>query len=291
MLKRCILKQENTITIYCGTFIPQYEDDGKRKKLMKSITFYDNGNIASMVLQNITNVNTKLGVIPAEMITFYESGAVKRIFPSFGTVTGFWTEKDEYLISPELKLDLPSGVFHNKVINVSLYETGDLKSITLWSKDAIVIKTLTGEIQTRVGFCLYPNGKIKSVEPFRGVRIDTKIGTITASDPDALAIDGDNNSLVFSEDGSILSLLTATTQVTVTSHGETNIHTSSFKKSDYFDDRLAVEPMKISFSNDFVQFGKRKQKTTDASYKISECLFKIETLDTQDCFNTCEECL
>ena len=250
---------------------------------MKSLTFYDNGNIASMVLQNITYANTSLGVIPAEMITFYESGAIKRIFPSFGTVTAFWTEKDEYLISPELKLNSPLGAFHGKLINIKLYETGELKSMTLWPKDTLLIKTPTGEIQTHIGFCLYPNGKIKSVEPFHGVNINTVIGTIPAFDPDALAIDGDSNSLVFSEDGGIESLLTTTVQITVTYHGARMIHMPSFKQSSYFDDRLAVEPMKISFSNGLVQFGRRKRETTDASYKISECLFKIETFDTQGC--------
>ena len=67
MLKCCILKQKNTINVPCGIFIPQYKDDGKRKQLMKSMTFYENGNIASMVLQDSLSVTTKLGSFPAEM--------------------------------------------------------------------------------------------------------------------------------------------------------------------------------------------------------------------------------
>ncbi len=122
MLKRCILKK-NTINIPCGILIPQYEDDGKRKKLMKFITFDKNWNIASIVLQESLSVNTRLGSFPAKMITFYENGAVKRIFPVFGSVSAFWTEEDENNISPELQINLPFDVYKGEIINITLYET------------------------------------------------------------------------------------------------------------------------------------------------------------------------
>lgn len=291
MLKRCILKQKNTINIPCGVFIPQYEDDGKRKQLLKSMTFYENGNIASMVLQDSVSVNIRLGSFPAEMITFYESGAVRRIFPVFGNISAFWTEEDECNISPELKINLPFGIFKGKVINITLYETGELKSITLWPKDTILVKTQASEIQTRIGFCLYSDGKIKSVEPCSVLGVNTPIGIVPAFDPDALGIDGESNSLVFSEDGSVKSLLTSVAQITVFCHdGKEIVHQPSFKKSYYFNDKLAIVPMKISFSGGYICFGKRKSETVDAEYKISECSFKIYDFVAQDCHNTCDEC-
>ena len=291
MLKRCTLIQKNTIDIPCGIFIPQYDDDGKRKKLMKSMTFYENGNIASMVLQDSLSVNTRLGNFPAEMITFYESGAVKRIFPVFGSISAFWTEEDEYNISPELQINLPFDVFKGKVINITLYETGELKSITLWPKDTIHIKTHAGKIQTRIGFCLYPDGKLKSFEPCVALNVNTPIGKVLAFDPDALGIDGESNSLVFSEDGSVKSLITSVAQITVFCRdGKEIVHKPLFKKSYYFDDKLAVVPMKISFSGGCVCFGKRKSETSDAEYKISECSFRIDDFVVEDCHNTCNEC-
>jgi len=290
-LKRCILTQRKTVTIPCGTFIPQYSDDGKRKILTKSITFHENGNISSIVLQDITPVHTSLGRIPAEMITFYESGALRRIFPSFGILNAFWTENDEHRISPELKLDLPFGSFNGKVINITFFETGELKSFTLWPDDAIIIKTPTGEIQTRIGFCLYPDGKVRSVEPYITINVDTPIGIVPAFDPDALGIDGECNSFVFSEDGSVESLLTSMAQITVTYNGgEKFVHAPSFKNSNYYDDKRAVVPMKISFSQEWVYFGQRERKTTDAKYKISECSFQIDHFDTQNCHNICDDC-
>jgi hypothetical protein len=285
------LKQKNTVILPCGTFIPQYMEDGKRKKLTKSLTIHENGNIASMILQDPSQVYTKMGNFPAEMVTFYENGAIRRIFPVFGSITGFWTEEDEYRISPELKFDLPFSTFSRKVINITFYETGDLKSITLWPKDSLSIKTPAGEIQTRIGFCLYPGGTIKSVEPRGAVSVNTPIGSVPAFDPDALGIDGESNSLVFSQDGNVKSLLTTAAQVRVSCKGRGEIvHAPSFKNSNFFDNKLAVIPMKIAFSDGYVQFGRRKSKKTDAKYKISECSFKIENISTEDYCNTCDEC-
>jgi antitoxin component YwqK of YwqJK toxin-antitoxin module len=290
-LMRCVLKQRNAVSVPCGTFIPQYVDDGKRKILTKSMTFHENGNLSSLVLQETTLVNTSLGRLPAEMITFYENGAVKRIFPSFGIVNAFWTEKDEHRVSPELEIKLPFGKFSGKVINLTLFETGELKSITLWPDDTISVHTPSGEIPTRIGFCLYPDGQIKSVEPAVLIHVSTPIGNVPAFDPDALGIDGDYNSLVFEKDGSVSSLLTHTAQITVIRGGEVPVvHAPTFGGSDYFDDKKAVVPMKIRFANGYVSFGNRKTKSTDARYKISECSFQIEYLDVKDCHNICNDC-
>ena len=101
----------------------------KEKKLMKSMTFYENGNIASMVLQDSLSVNTRLGSFPAEMIHFYESGAVKRICPVFGNISTFWAEEDEYNISPELQINLPFDVFKGEVINITYMKPENLKAL------------------------------------------------------------------------------------------------------------------------------------------------------------------
>ena len=290
-LMRCILQQKNAVSVPCGTFVPMYKDDGKRKILTKSMTFHENGNLSCLVLQETTLVHTSLGRLPAEMITFYESGAVKRIFPSFGMVNAFWTEKDEHRVSPELEISVPFGKFNGKVIHLTLYETGELKSITLWPDDEIPVETPSGIMQARIGFCLYQDGKIKSVEPALPTDVDTPIGIVPAFDPDALGIDGENNSLVYAEDGNVASLLTGTAQITVICAGaEPIVHAPSFCGSSYFDNKRAVVPMRIRFEKGYVYFGSRKRKDTDVRYKISECTFQIEYLNREDCCNLCSDC-
>ena len=46
--------------------------------------YYDNGGIKSIYAQEPVKIKTSIGIIKAEFITFYESGAIKRIFPVYG---------------------------------------------------------------------------------------------------------------------------------------------------------------------------------------------------------------
>jgi hypothetical protein len=289
-LKRCIVKQENRIDLICGALIPQYLDDGKRKKLVKSLTFYENGSLESIVLQDFTWIQTKAGRIPAEMITFYESGAVKRIFPSFGSISAFWTEKDERQISPAFSLELPFGSFHGKAINVMFYESGDLRSLTLWPQDSMCVDTPAGKIWTRIGCRLYADGKIQSVEPLNPVPVNTPIGYIPAFDPDANGIDGDKNSLVFLENGTIKSVVSASAVIAVIEKdGKTGVHTPAISNSDYFDNAYKVVPLKVEFADNTV-FIENKQGKIQAMYSISDCKFSIESFNREGFKNTCHEC-
>lgn len=288
-LKRCILKQKNPVDLACGTVVPIYEEDGKRKRLLKSMTFYPGGNPESVMLQDITAVQTKIGRIPAEAVTFYESGAVKRIFPSFGSISAFWTEEDEWGISPEISLELPFGSFTGKAINLMFYESGDLRSMTLWPKDSINIDTPAGRIWTRIGFGLYPDGKIRSVEPLKPVSVQTPVGWIPAFDPDANGMDGDKNSLAFFENGSVQSLVLACATIHVFEGGKkTGVFAPASKKSDYFDDAYALVPIKVEFAGDTVCL--KNKKEIRAVYSVPDCNFLIEPFDTAGFRNTCREC-
>ncbi len=123
------------------------------------------------------------------------------------------------------------------------------------------------------------------------MNVNTPICKVLAFDPDALGIDDESNSLVFSKNGSVKSLITSVAQITVFCRdGEKIVYKPSFKKSYYFDDKLAVVPMKISFFGGCVCFSKRKSEKSDAEYKISECSFRIDDFVTKDCHNTCDEC-
>lgn len=290
-IRRCIVRRKNKFNLACGKLIPQYLDDGKRKKLVKSMTFFENGNLESIILQETTPVKTGLGSIPAEMVSFYECGAIRRTFPSFGTISAFWTQKDEKEGSPALSLQLPFGIFHGKAINLMFYETGELRSMTLWPGDTIPIETPAGKIRTRIGFSLFRSGAIHSLEPQAPVPVKTPIGIIPAYNPDAIGIDGDKNSLHFTEDGSIKSLLTSEAIVTVTQdQGILHRHGPSPRKNDYFDDAEALEPMKVSFADGTVRFGPRKGQKAEANYLIAESRFQIEPFRTDGFRNICEEC-
>lgn len=289
-IKRCVVRQKNEINLACGALFPQYQDDAERKRLSKSLAFYENGSLEKIILQDITPIATKLGSIPAEMVSFYENGAIRRIFPSFGTISAFWTEEDEKIFSPEISLDFPFGTFHGKVINFMFYKTGELRSVTLWPKDSLMIDTPAGILETRIGFSLYLDGKIRSLEPRAPVQVKTLIGVVPAYDPDAIGIDGDKNSLCFARDGSVESLLTSGASVTVMRNQQrVGKYEPSSRKSDYFGGTFALEPMKISFNGNCVHFGKRKnEKTTE--YSTEECEFLIEPFSGEGFRNTCEEC-
>jgi hypothetical protein len=289
-LKRCVVKQESPLRLPFGRVIPQYIDDGNRRKLTKSVTFYPDGGVETLVLQEAVLIKTGQGTVPAEMVKFYQSGAIKRIFPSFGTVSAFWTEKDEYEYSPELSLALPFGDYHGKFMNLMYFETGELRSVTLWPRDSVSLRTPVGDLTARIGIRFFQSGCIYSAEPKNAAGIETQIGPIPAYDPDAKGIDGDKNSLVFTEEGHIASLLTAKAAVTVSRRGAVvGRYAPQEKPSEYFDNFLALEPMRISFDGHNVLFAKRNGSVL-GQYPLAGHTFSAEPVNTDGYRNTCEEC-
>jgi len=198
ILKECILDEYNEIYINYGKLVPSYENEGVRKKYTKSVSFYETGEIKSIALQKQKPINTRIGIIPAEFITFYPSGNIKRIFPLNGKISGYWTEDDEYNLAEEFKLNFEVGVFKTKFISLQLYDNQEMKSITLWPKERIKLSLPIGDVEVKTGISFYKGGKIKSLEPSKPILINTPIGSINAYDTTALGIHGDSNSLCFS---------------------------------------------------------------------------------------------
>lgn len=218
-LKSCMLSEENTIETRSGRFVPQYGTDefGERqKKHRSSLSFHPNGEIKSASMQHPAPIQTSLGVFDAELVTFYEDGAVNRLFPLNGLVNGFWTENQERGMARKLDFDLSVGKFRAKVIGIHFYPDGTLKSLTLWPGEIIRLQTPIGEMDVRTGFSLYANGGIKSVEPARPTEIETPLGTITAFDPDVIGMHADRNSVQFSPSGELLSLKSLATGIIAT---------------------------------------------------------------------------
>ena len=88
--------------------IPQYTIN-YRKRNSPSCYFYPDGNLQKLALEDQTEITTPIGILPAELITFYRSGNIKRIFPLNGKLSAYWDEADEYNLADKITLNLIIG--------------------------------------------------------------------------------------------------------------------------------------------------------------------------------------
>ncbi|NTW70829.1 MAG: hypothetical protein HGA49_01125 [Eubacteriaceae bacterium] len=206
-LKECFLSEVNKINTSLGVLIPHYRDDEVRKKNTTSISFYPNGRLKSILLDERILVSTIAGDILAEMISFYEDGSIKRIFPLFGRITPYWDEKDEYTLTEDLKIKTTVGELTTRLMGLCLYSEGGIRSITFWPNEKIRVNTPLGELDVRTGISFYNNGAVKSVEPAKPEKIQTPDGELPAFDFNVIGVNGDDNSLKFHQDGRIKSFV------------------------------------------------------------------------------------
>lgn len=270
-IRECIVNRYNGLCTPNGTFVPLFDAAGTRKKNINSITFYKNGDLKSISLQEQTLVKTPVGELPAELLTFYESGSIKRVFPLNGKISAYWTEEDEYGLAEEFTFNIGSLSLKSRIIGIYFYESGEVKSITLWPNETLEVSSPLGSVKIRTGISFYCDGKIKSLEPYDLLPVKTPIGTITAFDSRSNGINGDNNSLKFLNDGTIQSLITSTDIVSVTeNNGKKHIYGPKIETSIIESDDTAVIPMRIEFSDGFVSFD-----GSDTKFEISQCVFSV----------------
>jgi hypothetical protein len=275
-LKECTIREESRLETPYGLLAPQYEDDGVRRKFTRSLSFYNSGALNSISLQQATPFRTAYGSLPAELVTFYESGHLKRIFPLNGKLSGFWSEENEYKLAPQLTLKLPFGEVSCKLILLYFYESDYVKSVTLWPGERMAVPTPVGVIDARTGVSFYNSGAVRSLEPFKPVQIETPIGPLIAFDNEAQGICGDRNSLCFDEEGGIAALKTSQNAIEVTtSDGFIQKYSPRLEISHFSDDLYSIEPLNITFSQDAVSFG------GIGSYRISACRFNVSAFDPQ----------
>jgi hypothetical protein len=251
-VKEYTLTEESVISTPYGDFIPQYEDDGVRRRFTYSLTFYQSGALRSVSLQNPAEIQTGFGPIACELVTFYESGAVKRLFPLNGKLSGFWGEKNEYDLAPKLNLDLPFGRVCVKPISFYFYESGEIKSLTVWPAEHVTVPTLLGDIPARTGVSFFETGAVKSLEPLLPTPVDTPIGKLTAFDSGAQGICADKNSLCFHPDGSLAALKTERNQLEVTADGKIKRYSPKLRLSHFSDDFYQIDPMLLAFDDGYV---------------------------------------
>lgn len=288
-VKEVTLTLPNEIKTANGNFVPQYLDDGFRRKRVKPVIFHENGSLKNLPLQNTTEVETSMGVIPAELITFYEDGSIRRIFPLDGMLTGFWTEDDEYELSKPLEFNLLTDTIRQKIIAVQFYRSGTIKSLTFWPKDIVAVVTSLGNTEIRIGLSVYPDGRLKSFEPGKPLIVDTPIGKITAFDTKAIGIHSDGTSLTLTETGEIEQLVTSNNMVTVIDKkSEAHIYQPHFKPEMFNLMATELVPLSIRFYNNKVSFNNNPEE----EYKISEFRFIVSPLLVRDqagC-STCDNC-
>jgi antitoxin component YwqK of YwqJK toxin-antitoxin module len=284
-IKECTLVENNSLTTPLGTFVPQYEDDGVRRKFTSSLSFYESGALKKLSLQSQTLVKTPIGDMPAELVTFYESSALKRLFPLNGKLGGYWSEKNEYDLAQQYNFKFSFGDINNKVICVHFYESGAVKSLTFWPRENVRVKTPIGEIDIRIGISFYEDGKIKSVEPKKSVDVPTQIGIMSAFDIDAIGITGDQNSLLFSHSGKVERLKTASNMVTVKSADAVeHLYEPFLVRSHFSDENKAVLPLDVWFLDYTVCFGNCKEDCFDINKnKFTISKFALDNASGNEC--------
>lgn len=271
-IKECMLKDGNEIETPWGKLIPQYQDGSIRRKYINSLKFYPGGSLKSIALHQQTNFETSIGSFSAELVTFFENEKLKRIFPLNGQISGHWSEEDEFELAQEYDFEFSFGNFKKKVIAVYFYETGSVKGITFWPGDFISIHSPIGEVDARIGITLYPDGQLRSFEPYIPVASDTPIGEIIAYNPDAIGIHGDLNSFVFYEDGRIKSLMSTRNLVTVTDqYGRKETISPRLKPSLHHCSHMDLLPLLFQFHDNEVGLGNRIIK----QYNLNNCTFTV----------------
>lgn len=267
-----------------GALVPQYEVEDMGRKEHKYVIFYPNGTVRKVPLQEAQNIPTQYGDISAEMVLFYNNGALKRLFPLTGKLSGFWTEEHEFALAKNMTLSLPCGEITAKMISMGFFKSGAVRSLTFWPGEVVTVKTSIGLVEARTGIAFYEDGSIRSLEPVRPTFVETPIGKVQAFDNDPDGISGDMNSLCFGSDGAVSALTTTTSQVTViTDVGEKKVYSPEEKESLCSESVKIAVPLLIEFSGNKVLFNKRDE------YDVDSCSFKIEAY-VADLIIPCYEC-
>lgn len=267
------LSEKNMLVTHAGELVPVYTET-HRRKIKYSVEFYKNGMIKAVALDEQQEIQTPIGEFPAELVTFFETGELKRFFPLDGKISGLWSEKEEKELAIPFTFDLSFTKFTAIITGIGFYKSGDIRSITLFPGEAIAIQTAYGEVMAHNGFSLYESGELESLEPSIPAQIQTPIGVIATFDPNAVGVNADSNSLVFDKSGRVTSLVTVNNRIAVT-EGERFLTFSPREVVNPLDDETMItEGLKISFDYDksVVTFYENDKKST---FPINENGFTV----------------
>jgi len=241
------LSVKNMLATRAGELIPAYTETTRRKNKY-SVEFYQNGAIKKIALEEARKVQTPLGELPAELVLFFESGEVKRVFPLDGKISGMWSEKEEKSLATPLSFELPFTAFTAIIGGIAFYKSGAIRSITLFPGEFVTITTKYGKITAKNGFSIYESGELESLEPYVPFLMQTPIGALNAFDPNVIGINADINSLAFDEDGRVIALSTVLNSVAAQAEDGRTLRFAPRQVVNPLDgESMLTESLKISF--------------------------------------------
>ncbi len=176
-----------------GDLLPYSGASDYRKKHRCAVIYYDSGSVRSVYLEEPQVLKLPSGDYQAELVTFYEDGNVKRIFPLYGQISAYWSVEEEMANAPYYDFAIAGQNFRLRPQCMLFYPSGKIRSITLWPGDTIEADTPSGTVKSGLGIELYESGKIRSIEPQYNACFYRK-----------LKLHAENGSLRFTEDGKIL---------------------------------------------------------------------------------------
>ncbi len=248
-LRACLPAEATVLHTPIGPLVPQHSTDDLRRKTVQAVEFFDGGELRCLALEERTTVPTPLGPLPAELVTFHPGGAVRRVFPLNGKLSGYWSQEDEAGLAEPLTLDTPLGTITARVICVRFDASGRLAGLTLWPGERVEVPTPVGVLPARNGLTLWPGGSLRSMEPAEPLLVPTAVGDIRAYDPDAVGVSGDDNSLVFDARGAVERVSTVQSVVRVElGGGEVRVFEPTSRESLCGDEEREPVPMVLEFS-------------------------------------------
>lgn len=251
-VKECLLEEANEIPTEYGILIPIYEDATPRSKYMKSLSFYRSGAIKSINLQSQTEIDTPIGRQKVELVTFYESGKLNRIFQLNGKLSGFWGEEDEYALAKAVSIPIQGMEYTVKASGLRFYESGVLKNIVLWKNETLELPFQEKRIKIRYGVSFYEDGRLESLEPNIPYSVQTPFGKMHAYDNHPIGLHADKNSLKLNRDGSVRSLSTMSDKIIVDFHNIQKVFQPTYIRSLIDPEQKEVAGIYLSISDDSI---------------------------------------
>lgn len=246
-LRSCMLCKQNKIFFQEDILIPKYESEDFRTRYRDAVTFYKSGELKSVYLEHQQEIHSPLGRIKAELVTFYKSGSLLRVFPVYGQISGYWSENEEAEMLLPYVIETGGQKLTAKISGICFYESGAVKSITLFPGESVTINTPLGEARVHYGISFYESGSIESVEPDIPTAIIYGSCKFLSKDNHPIGVHGDKNSLSFYEDGSLKALTTTITAVIFSRENEKLFIMPERKISPTDIDETEIVPIKIDF--------------------------------------------
>lgn len=196
-----------------GYFTACSDASDLRKKYRCPVEYHQNGNVRSIYLQETEEVTLPEGRFQAELMTFYEDGNIKRLFPLYGQLSSYWGVEDEIVNAPEYVFTIGEQELKIRPQCIYFYPSGKIRSITLWPEDSITVNTSKGPVNTKLGIEVYEDKKIRSIEPSFGTIFKTEYGDAKPFMVRKHMLHSEDASARFDEEGNLISFATLQTYV------------------------------------------------------------------------------